>query len=83
MQGAIKRDSLLGLLGFVVAMAALILVRPLGLFFINKFVDPYLVAWIGAALLPLVLELLRFVRSRFAPLKSLESVDVNQPKHRR
>jgi hypothetical protein len=60
MQGVLKRDSWLGLVGFIVGMAALILVRPLGLFFINKFVDPYLVAWIVAALLPLVLEVFRF-----------------------
>jgi hypothetical protein len=63
MQGVLKRDSLLGLLGFIVGMAALILVPPLGLFFIKRFVDPYLVAWIVAALLPLVRELHRFRRS--------------------
>ena len=63
MRGVLKADSLLGVLGFIVGMATLILVRPLGLFFINRFVDPYFVAWIVAALLPLVRELLRFGRS--------------------
>jgi uncharacterized membrane protein YeaQ/YmgE (transglycosylase-associated protein family) len=63
MQGVLKRDSLLGLLGFIVGMAALVLIHPLGLFFINRFVDPYLVACIVAALLPLVRELSRFGRS--------------------
>ena len=63
-QGLLKTDSLLGLLGFVLGMFVPVLVRPLGLFFINDFVDPYLVAWIVAALLPLVREVLRFGQAR-------------------
>jgi hypothetical protein len=58
MRGVLIRDSWLGLLGFTMGMGMPILVRPLGLFFINRFVDPYLVAWIVAALFPLVRELL-------------------------
>jgi hypothetical protein len=58
MRGVLIRDSLLGLLGFTLGMGVPILVRPLGLFFINRFVDPYQVAWIVAALFPLVRELL-------------------------
>jgi hypothetical protein len=61
-QGILK-DSFLGLLGFMLGMGIPLLVRPLGSVIINNFVDPYLVAWIGAALLPLVREILRFKRS--------------------
>jgi uncharacterized membrane protein YeaQ/YmgE (transglycosylase-associated protein family) len=63
-QGVLKRDGLLGLIGFALGMAIPILIRPLGLFFINRFVDPYLVAWTVAVLLPVASELFRLGRSR-------------------
>jgi hypothetical protein len=63
MQGLLKTDSLLGLLGFVLGMGVPLLVRPLGLLFINHFVDPYLVAVTFAALLALLREVIRFGQS--------------------
>jgi hypothetical protein len=67
----IWKDALLGLLGFLLFFAVDIF-SPFGSFLINRGVDPVLVSLTGAALFPLLRELLRFRRSRSSSPRDAE-----------
>ena len=56
----ILRDALLGLAGFLIGFAAIVLVRPLGSALINHFIDPPAVALVVAAIVPLSRKIFLF-----------------------
>ena len=56
----LMKDALLGLLGLFIGFIACVVVSPLNTITSNSGPNPYVFAFVGAALLPLLREVYRF-----------------------